>query len=152
MLTLSLIALGTLAISAGGDLNAKTNGVHVTTLLRTPVASVDGQILNVSTVELTPGATDSRQSSPGVELVYVLNGAGRLEIDGKPPLSLDPGVVARLNPNQSHVLKNTSQTQTLNVLVVYLIEKGQQRPSLSNRATPGKTAESGNQPQAGLVF
>jgi len=36
---------------------------------------------------------------------------------------LNPGVVAALNPNQLHLLENTSQTQKLKVLVVLFLEK-----------------------------
>jgi len=124
------------AIAAGQDLNAKASEPQVTTLLKPDAAGAEGKEWNVITVELAPGAVDARHSYPGVELVYVLEGAGFLEADGKPPVALNPGVVASLNPKQIHVLKNTSQTQTLKVLVVLILEKGPQRPLLANRGAP----------------
>jgi len=140
-----------LAIAAGQDLNAQAEA-QVTTLLKTYVAGVDGKEWNVITVELTPGAMDTRHFHPGVELVYVLEGAGFLEVDGKPPVALNPGTVAALHPKHSHVLKNTSQTQTLKVVVVLLLDKGQQHPVLAKRGTPPKATEQNNSTRTGLIF
>lgn len=125
ILTRILIFAGILGlvIAAGQDLNAQTRGPQVTALLKTDVAEVEGREWNVLTVELAPGAVNAWHSYPGVELVYVLKGAGFLEVDGQPPVALNPGVVAALNPKQIHLLENTSPTQTLKVLVVLLLEK-----------------------------
>jgi len=121
-----------LALVAGQDLNAQTVGPRVTTLLKTEVAGVEGMEWNVLTVELAPGAVDTRHFRPGVELVYVLEGAGVLGVEGQPPVALNPGVVATLHPKQPQVFRNTSPTQTLKVLVVLLLERGHQRPMLAN--------------------
>ena len=164
-LLVNVIAHGS---AIGHDLSAQTIGPHVTPLLNSGVPGVTGKEWDVITVELAPGALDARHSYPGVELVYVLEGAGFLEVDGKPPVALNPGVVAALNPKQIHVLKNTSQTQTLKVVVVLLLEKGHQRPMLANQRAPRlqgagepisngklrqhKTNEQNNSTNAGLVF
>jgi quercetin dioxygenase-like cupin family protein len=140
------------AIAAGQDLNAKASEPQVTTLLETDVAGAEGKEWSVITVELTPGAMDTRHFHPGVELVYVLEGAGFLEVDGKAPVALNPGTVAALHPKHSHVLKNTSQTQTLKIVVVLLLDKGQQHPMLAKRGTPPKAAEQKNGTRPGLVF
>lgn len=154
ILTLTVIFAGTLGlgIAAGQDLNAQTVEPQVTMRLKADVAGVKGKEWKVITVELPPGAVDTRHSYPGVKLVYVLEGAGLVEVDGKPPVALNPGVVASFNPEQIHVLKNTSQTQTLKVLVVLFLEKGHQRPLLSNRGASSKAAEPNNSTGPGLVF
>lgn len=152
-LTLHLFAgMLVLAIAAGPDPNAQTIESQVTTLLQTDVAGAGGKEWNVITVELIPGAVDARHFHPGVELVYVLEGAGFLEVDGKAPVALNPGTVAALHPRHSHVLKNTSRTQTLKVLVVLLLDKGQQRLMLAKRGTPPKATEKNNSTHTGLVF
>ena len=129
-----LISAGMLALAliAGQDLNAQTVGPQVTTLLKTEVAGMEGMEWNVLTVELAPGAVDTRQFRPGVELVYVLEGAGVLGVDGQPPVALNPGIVATLHPKQPQVFKNTSPTQTLKVLVILLLARGHQPPMLAN--------------------
>lgn len=159
MLALFLISAGTsaLAIAPGQDLNAQTVGHRAITLLKTDVAGVEGKEWKVITVELAPGVVDARHVHPGVELVYVLEGAGFLEMEGKPPVALNPGVAAALTPKHIHVLKNTSRTQTLKVLVILLLEKGQPRLALADRipnadSRQPKTDEQNNSTRPGLVF
>ena len=121
-----------LALIAGKDLNAQTVGPQVTTLVKTEVAGVEDMEWNVLTVDVAPGAVDTRHFRPGVELVYVLEGAGVLGVDGQPPVALNPGIVATLHPKQPQVFKNTSPTQTLKVLVILLLARGHQPPMLAN--------------------
>ena len=90
-------------------------------------AVAGGKEWKVVTIELSAGTVDSRHFHPGAELVYVLEGAGILEMDGKPPVALNPGVVTTLQSNQDHVLKNASQTQSLKVLVVLRLPHGEVR-------------------------
>ena len=82
------------------------------------VAVADGKEWKVVTIELSPGTVDAWHFHPGAELVYVLEGAGLLEVDGKPSVTLNPRVATTLQPKQDHVLKNASQTRPLKVLVV----------------------------------
>mgnify|MGYP001604347070 CR=1 FL=1 len=81
-------------------------------------AETEGREWKVVTVELAPGKADERHFHSGVELVYVLEGAGYLEAAGKPTVALNSGAVTTLQPKQGHVLKNASQTRSLKVLVV----------------------------------
>ncbi len=87
-------------------------------------AGKEGREWKIVTVELAPGTADARHFHPGVELVYVLEGAGYLEADGEPPVTLNPGAVTTLQPKQGHVLKNASQTRPLKVLVVLRLPNG----------------------------
>src|SRR5436309_4821299 len=157
-----------LALIAGKDLNAQTVGPQVTTLVKTEVAGVEGMEWNVLTVDVAPGAVDTRHFRPEIELVYVLEGAGVLGVDGQPPVALNPGIVATLHPKQPQVFKNTSATQTLKVLVVLLLARGHQPPMLANGGTSQnqkglehiangeirqpKTNERQNSTRPGLVF
>ena len=102
------------------------------------VAVADGKEWKVVTIELSPGTVDARHFHPGAELVYVLEGAGLLEMDGKPPVALNPGVVTTLQPKRDHVLKNASQTRRLKVLVVMRLPNGdvrRQQGSEQNHST-----------------
>src|SRR2546428_7091135 len=76
-------------------------------------AGAEGREWNVVTVELAPGSADVRHFHTGVELVYVLQGAGHLEADGKPPVTLNPGPVTTFQPEHGQALKNTCQTRPL---------------------------------------
>jgi quercetin dioxygenase-like cupin family protein len=151
-LFLIFAATPALGLAAGHDLSAQTNGSQVITILKTDGAGMEDKEWKVRTVELAPGAADARHFYTGVELVYVLKGAGRLEVDGKPFLTLHPGAVAALNPKEMHVLKNTSQTQKLKVVIVLLREKRQPGLALGNRGTSPKAVEQDNSTVPGLVF
>lgn len=154
MLALFLIFAGTsaFATAAGQDQNAQASGLQVTTISKTDVAGVEDKEREVITVELAPGAVEARHFYSGVELIYVLKGAGFLEMDGKPSVALNAGTVASLHQKHIHVLKNMSQAQTLKVLVVLLAEKGQPRLALANRGTSPKAVEQNNSTFPGLVF
>ena len=132
MLTLfMMIAVGVFAIAEGRAPNPQTpTGPQVINLLRT-----DGAGANVRTVELAAGAMDARDSHPGAGVIYVLEGAGSLEVDGKPPVALKAGTVVQFAPTHHHVLTNTSLAQSLKILVVDLVETGQPRVVLANRGT-----------------
>jgi len=139
ILSLFLIVVGVLALAAGQAANAQTSGVQVNTRAKAEVAGVEGKKWNVSTVELAPGAVDARHVHPGAELVYVLEGAGVLDVDGNSSVALKPGTVVALTPHHRHALKNTSQTQRLKVLVVLSRENGdgrQQKATDQNQSTP----------------
>jgi quercetin dioxygenase-like cupin family protein len=137
ILTLFMMtAVGVFAIAEDRAPNTQTTmGPQVINLLRTDAAGNEDRQWNISTVELASGAMDARDPQLGIEVVYVLEGAGSLDVDGKPPVALKPGTVVQLAPKHNHVLTNTSLTQTLKFLVVDLIETGQLRLVLANRET-----------------
>ena len=104
----------------------------------TDAAGAEGREWKVVTVELAPGMSAARHFHPGAELVYVLEGAGLLEVDGKPSVALNPGAVTTLQPMRGHVLKNASQTWPLKVLVVLRLPNGdvrRQQGSEQNHST-----------------
>ena len=88
-------------------------------------------------IELPPGGADSWQLRPEGELLYVLEGTGRLELDGKPAMALNPGTVAKLDGVPRHLVKNTSRTKILKILVVFIQHKGQPHPLLAERTAQG---------------
>ena len=131
ILTLFVIAAGALA-------GALIEGWH----LQADAAGTKDEKWNVVTLELGPGAVDSRSVRPGTGLLYVLDGGGLLELDGKASIALHPGVAAALNPEKAHVLKNTSKTETLRVLILVPTEN----------ATRGVKTPSKHSRSEGLVF
>ena len=126
-----------LVIGTGPQVNAQTSGSQGSMLFKADVAGAEATDWTVLTIELQPGAIDSWRSHSRGEFVYVLAGAGRLEMDGKAPIKLNPGTVAMLSSRPVHVLKNTSRTKTLKILVVSPLERGREHPLLADRKAPG---------------
>jgi quercetin dioxygenase-like cupin family protein len=133
---LASAVIPSLAMAAGQDLQAGPNGSHAT-LRMNEVADSTGKDWKSIAVELPPGAVDSWQSRAEGELLYVLEGAGRLEVGGKSPVALNAGSVTRLDGTPRLVVKNTSRTKTLKVLIVFVQEKGEEHPLVADRSAQG---------------
>ena len=99
----------------------------VTRLLKTDLLHIEGKELNVVTIQLAPGSVGKQGHHPGPELVYVLEGVGVLEVEGKPPFVLSPGAVTIIDSHHIHISKNTSPTHRLKLLAVQLLETSQPR-------------------------
>lgn len=139
------------AIAAGQDRETETKDPYSGRQGQNVAAGLRGTDWRAVTVELDPGAAQSWQSRPDGELLYVLEGSGRLETGGKSPITLNPGLVAKLSSTPRHVVKNTSGSRMLKVLVVFSMDQGQAHPLLAARrakearqnSMPAPRAESG---------
>ncbi len=96
--------------------------------------SVPGREVVQAIVELDPGVTSSRHSHPGEEIVYVLEGAPlEYEVEGKPPVTLEPGDVLFIPAGQIHSAKNVGSRKGAE-LATYVVEKG--KPLLIEAGNP----------------
>ncbi|HZY32055.1 MAG TPA: cupin domain-containing protein [Candidatus Methylomirabilis sp.] len=120
------LAVG-IAVGAMGTqgLSAPQGPVERTVLLETDLAGMDGKEGFVILAEIAPGAVTGKHSHPAHEFAYVLEGDGTLEVEGKPPVPLKPGVAIHQPPGQVHNGKNASTTAVLKILAVYIAEKDQ---------------------------
>ncbi|MEX5218436.1 MAG: cupin domain-containing protein [Nitrospiraceae bacterium] len=122
-------------MAAGQDLHDASQRPHAS--MPKELAGAPEKDWKSIAIELPPGGVDSWQLRPEGELLYVLEGAGRLELDGKPAMALNPGTVARLDGVPRHLVKNTSRTKILKILVVFIQHKGQPHPLLAERTAQG---------------
>jgi quercetin dioxygenase-like cupin family protein len=97
----------------------------VTRLLKTDLLHIEGKELNVVAIQLEPGSVGKQVHYPGPQLVYVLEGVGVLEVEGKTPFALSPGAVTIVDSHHSHISTNTSPTNRLKLLAVQLLEISQ---------------------------
>lgn len=124
------------AMTAAQDLRIKLEGSGAAAGMQGKDGGLPGNDWNAVTVELEPGAVRSWLSQSDGELLYILEGSGRLEMAGKLPITLNPGIVAKLGPAPRHVVKNTSSARSLRMLVVFRTENGQGHPLLAARQVP----------------
>jgi quercetin dioxygenase-like cupin family protein len=73
--------------------------------------------------EFNPGAAAPKHTHPGEEVGYVLEGQLVLEVEGKPPATLQVGDVFFVPAGTVHSAKNASASST-KVLSTYIVEKG----------------------------
>lgn len=120
------LAIG-LAVGLIGDrvLIAQPAPVKVSELLRTDLVGMEGKELIVQRVEAGPGAATGRHLHPGHEVAHIMEGAGVLEIEGKPPISQQAGEVFYIPARTVHEGRNPSTTAPLKLLVIRIHEKGQ---------------------------
>lgn len=124
-------ALGIVIGAAGAQaIAADKPQIARTELMNVDLAGLPGKIAHMYTVELAPGLMTPRHAHPGHYLVYVLEGSGILEEDGKPTLELKPGMSYHIHtpgtkPESWHAVWNTSTSQPLRTLVVLINETGQ---------------------------
>jgi quercetin dioxygenase-like cupin family protein len=86
--------------------------------------SVSGREVVQTIVELDPGVTSARHTHPGEEIVYVLEGAPlQYEVEGKPPVTLEPGDVLFIPAGAIHAAKNVGSRKGAE-LATYIVEKG----------------------------
>ena len=86
--------------------------------------SIAGREVVQTIVELDAGVTSSRHTHPGEEIVYVLEGAPlEYEVEGKPPVTLNPGEVLFIPAGKIHAAKNVGSRKGAE-LATYVVEKG----------------------------
>lgn len=73
--------------------------------------------------EFAPGAAAGKHTHPGEEMGYILEGTLQLEIQGKPPVTLNAGQAFFVPANTVHDGKNVGKGP-LKVLATYIVEKG----------------------------
>jgi quercetin dioxygenase-like cupin family protein len=116
------IAVGWFAVKAA---SGYVEPVKRTVLLKTDLAGTAGREGVVWVIEIAPGAATGKHYHPGQEFVYVLEGAGHTEVEGRPPVTVEAGQALYLPPGQVHNTTNASATASAKALVVYVGPKSQ---------------------------
>ena len=115
-----------IAIGATGHrLVAAPPSFTETRLLRTDLAGIDNYELIVSRLETAPGWSHGRHYHAGHEIVYVLEGNGALDTEGKPEQRLQPGAVSYVPPGQIHAGHNTSRREAFKFLLIRIHVKNE---------------------------
>ena len=74
-------------------------------------------------VDFEPGSFATRHKHPGEEIIYVLAGSLEYQIDGSPPVVLQPGDVLFVPAGAIHSARNVGKVRGAE-LATYIIEKG----------------------------
>jgi len=123
-----LLALGIgLGLAAGhvgiSGVQAQQKPV-VQTVFRADLENLAGQEAILEVLTIPPGLATPRHLHPdGHEIVFVLEGSTRAEIDGRPNRTYNVGEVVHVPPNIPHVGANASTTAPLKVLIVRIKDK-----------------------------
>ena len=123
---ISTLAIG-LALAAAAPAQ---EGVTRTVLLKKPLEADPKKEVTIFMAEFKPGARTGKHYHPGQEFIYVVEGEGRIEEAGKPPVELKPGMAIYFEsdpakPTYVHEGINASKTKTLKLVTTLITEKGQ---------------------------
>jgi quercetin dioxygenase-like cupin family protein len=113
-----------LAAAACLSASAQAQGVGLSrTDLQRHDLSVPGRETVQVRVDFAPGAVAFKHKHPGEEIVYVLKGALEYDIQGRPPVKLEPGDVVFIPYGTPHSVKNIGKGEA-SELATYVVEKG----------------------------
>lgn len=91
--------------------------VRRTLLLKADLAGHEGVMMEV---EVAPAGHVARHSHPGYDMFYVLEGQGRLDVEGRDPTPLTPGRVVYIEPHRPHSAVNLDAERPLRVLALWI--------------------------------
>jgi quercetin dioxygenase-like cupin family protein len=121
------VAMGVFVAFAAGTWSARTLSADQVGFKRVELQRHDigdpGHEAVLARGEINPGAAVPRHSHPGEEVAYVLEGPVTLEVDGKPPVTLQAGDVFFIPAGTVHSAKNAGPNMA-KILSTYIVEKG----------------------------
>jgi quercetin dioxygenase-like cupin family protein len=85
--------------------------------------AISGREVVQTEVTLAPGVLAPRHWHPGEEIVYMLEGELEYVIDGRPPVTLEPGEVLFIPAGAVHSARNVGKVDGTE-LATYVLEKG----------------------------
>jgi quercetin dioxygenase-like cupin family protein len=115
-----------LALATSANADEKASRTVVQDLRTEAIAEYPGHELNMITVEYPPGAGSKPHRHNAYVLVYVLEGALEMKVQGTPMITLHAGESFVERPDDIHeISRNASQTEKARFLVVALKTTGQ---------------------------
>jgi quercetin dioxygenase-like cupin family protein len=127
------VLLGVVAIQAQAP---APTGIKRNILLKEDLAPMPAMTAYVVETELAPGAQSGWHTHAGHDFDYVRSGEAIVEIEGKAPQTLKPGMGIHIEPGVPHNVHNDSKTEPFRISTVYLIEQG--KPVASPALAPAK--------------
>jgi quercetin dioxygenase-like cupin family protein len=114
-----------LVFLASSSLLAASQEVTVTQLFSKDLPDMPGKELTMIEVEYAPGGADPVHRHDAHGLVYVLEGSIVMQVQGGPPVTLQPGQTFYEGPQDVHVVgRNASTTKPAKFVVVLIKNKG----------------------------
>jgi quercetin dioxygenase-like cupin family protein len=103
---------------------AQQAGIKRTELQRYDLSVAGREAIQVR-IDFASGSEFGKHSHPGEEIIYVLEGSIRYEVEGKAPVILKGGDVLFIPAGTIHAAKNAGTTNA-SELATYIVEKGKQ--------------------------
>lgn len=118
-----LAAAGALAVASVFGTASADDEPALTEILKAPLASADGQEVTVMRVDYPPGFSSPKHYHTGHLVLYVLEGTGGMEVDGKERTAAAGEVIGEL-PERTMVMRNQSDSKWLRFVVFQVGQEG----------------------------
>ena len=120
MMAVAVLLVGSLlALYAA---RAQQPGIKRTDLQRHDLSVPGREVVQVR-VDFAPGVVAPKHTHPGEEIIYVLEGTLKYEVEGQPPVTLKAGDVLFIPNGTIHSAKNVGSGNAAE-LATYVVEKG----------------------------
>ena len=93
-------------------------------LLTVPLQEDAGKEVRMWINEIAPGASTPKHFHPGDEFIHVLKGSVVVQIEGRPEVTLTPGLTIHIPAGAVHLGRNPSATVAAKVMTFGVFEKG----------------------------
>jgi quercetin dioxygenase-like cupin family protein len=118
-------------IALGGTITAQEALKEGTILQRTELKSAPEMEAILVLRELPAGAESGKHTQMGNEIVYIMQGAVIVEIQGKAAMTVKAGEAFTTSAGDVHNVKNASKTEPGKALAFYVAKKGSKLEELS---------------------
>ena len=122
------IAIGVLGSRLVGAQNPLAQG---TILQRTDLVAAKGMEAILVVREVPPGKESGKHTQNSNEIAYIEKGSVTLEVEGKPPVTINAGGAFTTTKGEVHNVKNASATEPARAIVFYIARKGAKLEDLS---------------------
>jgi len=117
-----LVVVGVVALPSA----AQQPALSQTEVLRGDLSMAGREVIQMLSVIPPGGASSGKHTHPGEEIVYVLEGSIRIEVDGDPPVVKNASEAAILPADRPHFAVNAG-TGPARAVTTYIVEKGKPR-------------------------
>jgi quercetin dioxygenase-like cupin family protein len=126
-----------LAVALADSPTNKAPAEVVRELMQKELANVPGKDLQMLTVEYPPGGASPPHRHHAQVFVYVLSGSLRMQVQGSPVVTLQPGQTFYEGPDDVHTIsENASRSEPARILVFMVKDNSAAEP---RKATTGGT-------------
>ncbi len=119
---LAVALAGAIVVTAALVVHAQAPGFKRTVLQQADISAPGREVVQAA-VEFQPGGTPGRHTHPGEEVGYVVDGTVKVEIDGKPAMTLTAGQGFLIPAGTIHNATNVG-TGSAHLVATYIVEKG----------------------------
>ena|SRR5688572_20381899 len=101
---------------------AQWDGIKRTNVQRNDLSFPGREVIQVL-VEFAPGVVAPKHAHPGEEIAYVIEGSLEYALEGRPPVTLNPGDALFIPAGTAHAVTNVGSGNAAE-LATYILEKG----------------------------